>query len=96
MRGLDTDLLVRYVTRDDPEQFAATSRLFETSEARGEHLYVNTITLCELAWTLRGPRYGFDREAIARALEGLLAIPLFELQGRDRVRGRAIANFSPP
>lgn len=85
MRGLDTNLLVRYLTRDDRAQFALASRLFEGSEATGERLFINTITLCELVWTLRGRRYAFDREAIVSALEKLLATPLLEVQARDQV-----------
>ena len=29
MRGLDTNVLVRYVTKDDPSQFAVASELLE-------------------------------------------------------------------
>lgn len=92
MRGLDTNILVRYITQDDPPQFAVASDLIEGAESRGERLYVNMVVLAELAWVLRGSRYRYPRSAIAAAIEKLLDIPLFELQARDQVR-RALAEY---
>ena len=61
MRGLDTNVLVRYLTRDDDAQFAAASDLIEGAEHRSERLYLNIVVLCELTWVLRGSRYRFPR-----------------------------------
>lgn len=85
MRGLDTNVLVRYITRDDPVRFASASELIEQSEAMGQRLYVNTVVLSELAWVLSGSRYRFPRSLIAETFEKLLAIPLFEIEDRDEV-----------
>lgn len=85
MRGLDTNVLVRYITRDDPVRFALASELIEQSEAMGQRLYVNTVVLSELAWVLSGSRYRFPRSLIAETFEKLLAIPLFEIEDRDEV-----------
>lgn len=92
MRGLDTNLLVRYLTGDDPGQFAAASRFLVEHEAQGERLYLNTIALCELVWTLRSSRYRYSRDAIARVLDELLATRFFEIEGRDQVRA-ALADY---
>ncbi len=92
MRGLDTNILVRYITRDDPSQFAVASELIEQAELQGERLYVNTVVLSELTWVLRGSRYRYPRSAIAETIEKLLGIPLFELQSRDQVLA-AVAEY---
>ena len=84
MRGLDTNVLVRYLTRDEASQFATASELIEGAERRGERLYVNVVVLCELTWVLRGSRYRLTRSNIAETVEKLLDIPLFEVESRDQ------------
>jgi predicted nucleic-acid-binding protein len=44
------------------------------------------MVLCELAWTLGGRIYRFDRHAIAAAIENLLETAIFEFQSRDLIR----------
>ncbi len=92
MKGLDTNILLRFLTGDDPIQSAAARRLLEKGEAHGERFHVTTTVLCEMVWALRGGAYRQDRDAIAGAVEALLASRLFELQHRDLVR-RALAEF---
>jgi len=84
VRGLDTNLLVRYVTDDDPAQAAVVRALFRDMEAAGERLHVSCIVLCELCWTLRG--YDCSRDEIAAVLVKILATGLFEIQDSDLVR----------
>lgn len=86
MIGLDTNVLVRFITRDHPQQAESARMLFLQAEGRGERLRVSSIVLCELVWVLGGRTYGFDRHSIAAAIERLLEIPLFEVQERDLVR----------
>lgn len=85
MRGLDTNILVRYLTQDDPDQFASASDLIEQAEHDGDRLYLNAVVLCELVWVLRGRRYRHSRSEIAEMLDKLTEIPVFELQSRAQV-----------
>ncbi|MGZ5598183.1 MAG: PIN domain-containing protein [Usitatibacter sp.] len=71
MIGLDTNVIVRYVTQDDARQSAAASRLFErvlTTERPG---FVGLVTLCEIAWVL-ADCYDAGKARIATVIEGLL------------------------
>lgn len=72
MIALDTNVLARYMVRDDPRQTAAATRLIEsecTAEAPG---VVTLVVLCELVWVLdRG--YGYGRGDIAGVLRRILA-----------------------
>jgi predicted nucleic-acid-binding protein len=86
MRGLDTNPIVRYLTADDPAQAAVVKALFEDAEEAREQLFISSIALCEVVWTLRGRPYTLARREIATVLERLLATHLFELQDRDLVR----------
>jgi predicted nucleic-acid-binding protein len=85
MRGVDTNVLLRFITFDDPEQSPAAQRFIEGSEDEGERLFIAVVALCELAWTLRGPGYRYDRHSIAAVVERLLEMPLLEIETRDVV-----------
>ena len=92
MRGLDTNILVRFLTADDPEQAEAALRLVENTESAGDRLHVSNVVLVELVWVLRGGRYAFSRVEVADALGALLDATVFEIQDRDLIR-RAAAAF---
>jgi len=90
VRGLDTNILVRHVTDDDPAQSAVVRALFRKMEAEGERLHVSCIALCELCWTLRG--YEYSRRDISAVLAKMLETGLFEIQDSDLVR-RALEEY---
>lgn len=92
MRGVDTNVLVRLITQDNPEQASAVLSLLEDAEARDERFFVNAIVVCELAWTLRSRPYQFRRAAIAEALTTVLETRLFEIQDRELIQ-QAIADY---
>lgn len=90
MKGFDTNILLRLFVDDDPGQSRVARRLVEDLEAKGGRGFVTCVTLCELAWTLKG--YGFSRLDRAAAIEKLLAITVLEIQDRDLVR-RAVDQY---
>jgi len=51
MLAVDTNLLVRIVANDDPEQVRRATSLFET-----ERIFVPKTVLLETEWVLRYPR----------------------------------------
>jgi predicted nucleic-acid-binding protein len=92
VRGLDTNVLVRFLTADEPLQSETSRRLIEDTEATGERLHLSTLVLAELVWVLRGGRYCLSRLEVADILDDLLDTAVFEIQDRDLVR-RASAAF---
>ena len=78
MIGLDTNVLVRYLVRDDSAQAARADRELE-QDAR---FFIDSIVLCELVWVLEAG-YGFSRPRIVDALERILAAAPFEIESRD-------------
>jgi predicted nucleic-acid-binding protein len=92
MRGLDTNVLVRFITADDPNQSETARKLVDDLERDGERVHVTVVVLCELAWVLRGRLYGYDRPSIAAAINRLLETRVFAIQDRDVVR-RAVADY---
>lgn len=71
MEGLDTNVLVRYLTLDHAEQSARATEEIERAADRGKLLFTTDVVLCELVWVL-DRAYGYTRAEIVRALEGLL------------------------
>jgi predicted nucleic-acid-binding protein len=69
--GLDTNVLVRYITRDDRVQAARADRLMDSLSADSP-AFVNRIVLCELVWVL-GRGYRYERPAIAGVIETILS-----------------------
>ncbi len=80
--ALDTNILLRLLTHDDPEQLAAMGR-FLTIHA-GETYLVPDIALVEAVWTLRSA-FGWERAPIAAALRRLAAKPDVQFADPDRV-----------
>jgi predicted nucleic-acid-binding protein len=71
MIGLDTNVLVRYITQDDPEQAARATRLIETRCSSASPGRVALIVLCELAWVLRRA-YGCSKPQVVAVLDQIL------------------------
>ena len=69
MRAVDTNVVVRYLTGDDPAQ-AARARV--VIEAGG--VFVGTTILLESDWVLRSV-YGFSGSEVASALRALAGLP---------------------
>jgi predicted nucleic-acid-binding protein len=72
MDALDTNVLVRYLTRDDALQAAAAQCLVDAALDRGETLSVPVTVCVELDWVLRS-RFSFDKPAFIELLATLLA-----------------------
>ena|ERR1700753_1786248 len=92
MKGLDTNVLLRFIVDDDPPQAERVAALFEAAEKAGERLFISTIVLCELVWALRGPRYRLDRGQLAAVLDRILSVQLFQVQDQTLVR-RSLDDF---
>ncbi|TWA71452.1 putative nucleic-acid-binding protein [Azospirillum brasilense] len=71
MIGLDTNVLLRLVVEDDPDQAAKARTAVRALVADGEVCFVGDIVLCEFVWVLEGVMRR-DRETIARILDLIL------------------------
>ena len=92
MKGLDTNLLVRYLVKDDPEQAEKAIAYIQKVVASGENCFTNHLVLCELVWVLESA-YGYKKKDIADVLQKLLMTKQFEIEFKDTAR-RAINEYS--
>jgi predicted nucleic-acid-binding protein len=86
MTGLDTNVLVRYLTDDDPIQSGKASTLVEESVAKGEKLLVHPVVLCELVWVLE-TAYDYGRSEVAATLDRILRTAQFQIPDKETVWG---------
>jgi predicted nucleic-acid-binding protein len=91
MRGVDTNVLVRFLVRDDPEQARKAAEFLMVECSAEDPGLVNHIVLCELVWVL-GNFYAYERQAVARALSGILDAIQLNVPDREAVR-MAITQF---
>ena len=83
MIALDTNVLVRFLVADDPEQFEAARRSLARLGPAEESGFVADVVLAELVWVLRST-YEHSRGEILQALEALASADhlTFEDDGR--------------
>lgn len=84
MIGLDTNVVVRYLMQDDPEQAETATRLIDALTDQ-DPAFVSVVTLAEIHWVLRRA-YKVDREKAADVIQGLLAAEEILVEGPDVVR----------
>ena len=71
MIALDTNVLVRLVTRDNEAQARRAKAVFDAHGEKHGELFVSDIVLAELCWTL-SRSYELERTDIARTVRALL------------------------
>jgi predicted nucleic-acid-binding protein len=88
VKGLDTNVIVRYLTQDDRTQSRKANAIIDAALAGGERIHLDTVVVCELVWVLRSA-YGYDRATIVDALSKLLEAAQLSIDDRDRLRDAA-------
>jgi predicted nucleic-acid-binding protein len=77
--GLDTNVLIRYLVQDDPDQAARAAHLVEARCTVEEPGFVSRIVLCEIVWVLDSV-YRQGRAEIAAILDRLLRVAALEIE----------------
>ena len=71
MLGVDTNVLVRFLVRDNEAQFEKARKLIKREVAAGRRVFVSQLVLLETEWVLRS-RYSLPKNLIIEAISGLL------------------------
>lgn len=91
MIGIDTNVLIRFLVNDDPDQGRLARELFArlTPDAPG---FLPREVLLESVWVLERA-YRFDRATIVRAIEGLLESREIVVEAADDI-GLALSRYA--
>jgi predicted nucleic-acid-binding protein len=90
MIGLDTNILVRYLTQDDPIQSLRATEIIERRLTEGNPGFVSIVTMVETVWAL-DRAYRLTTTEIAAAVERMLQIDVLVLENEQEVFNAMIA-----
>jgi predicted nucleic-acid-binding protein len=79
MISVDTNVLVRFITNDEPRQAKRARALIE-----GHDILVTATVLLECEWVLRAG-YGFTADKIVRAFRSVLGLPRMHIEAADKI-----------
>jgi predicted nucleic-acid-binding protein len=82
--GIDTNVLVRYLTQDDPVQSARATRIFERMLTATDPGFISLVTLVETSWVLERS-YGRSGPEIAAIVERILQADTLVVQNEQEV-----------
>ena len=89
MTGLDTNVLVRYLVQDDPQQAARATQIMERELTEAVPGFIALVVLIETTWVLQR-LYRARREEIGQTVSDLLSTRSIVIENRDVV-ARALA-----
>ena len=83
MIALDTNVLIRFLVRDDIKQSRIVYNRFKLAETEQERLFVPLTVILEVIWVLESA-YGMSRDEILSSIKDLMQMPILEFE-TDRV-----------
>ena len=84
MIGLDTNVLVRYLSQDDPVQSAKATEILERRLTPQIPGFVSIVAMVETVWVL-DRAYGLTAQEIATAVEHLLQVEVLAIENEQEV-----------
>jgi predicted nucleic-acid-binding protein len=84
MIGLDSNILVRYFTQDDPGLSPKANDLIERQLGADKPGFISSVAMAETIWVLRSA-YAFDDAQIVAAIEIVIENDVFEVEHRQDV-----------
>ena len=85
MVALDTNVIVRFLVRDDEQQAQAVYRRFKQAEAERAVLFVPLMVVLELIWVLESA-YDKSRREIIAAIQDLRRMPVLGFENDDALQ----------
>jgi predicted nucleic-acid-binding protein len=84
MTGLDTNVIVRYLTQDDPLQSPLARQFIEDWLTEEDPGFISLVATVETVWVLQRS-HGFGDEEIAAAIERLLQADVLVVENEQEV-----------
>ena len=84
MIGLDANILVRYLTQDDPIQSPRATDIIEHRLTEAKPGFVSVVVMIETVWVLDRV-YGFAAQEVAAAVERMLQVEVLVIEKEQEV-----------
>jgi predicted nucleic-acid-binding protein len=81
---IDTNIFLRYLTKDDPVQFPRCRNLFKKAQNGEVHLVTSTLVIAELIWTLAS-YYRVPKEQIIEKVSIIIGSEAVQIPDRDLI-----------
>ena len=91
MKGIDTNVLIRYLVLDDRRQAEQAGKAIQTAADEGESLMLCDIVLVEAVWVLEDV-YQLPKTGIVTLLDKVFSTAQFAIEDRDIAR-QALDDF---
>ena len=85
MKGIDTNILIRFLIGDDAKQAKKVYNLFKNAEATKNELFVPLLVILELIWVLEAA-YEIPRAAILDSLNDLTLMPILKFEHQSTLQ----------
>jgi predicted nucleic-acid-binding protein len=89
MKALDTNVLVRFLTGDDPEQAKKVFNLLTSAEKENSRLFIPVAVILETIWVLESA-YEIPRDKIVEAISDILLLPILEFEQHNAIQKLAV------
>jgi predicted nucleic-acid-binding protein len=90
MIGLDSNILIRYVTQDDAIQSAKATTIIEQQLTEENPGFVSVVAMVETVWVL-DRAYGLSTQEIATAVERMLQTAVLVVEDEQEIFTAVIA-----
>jgi predicted nucleic-acid-binding protein len=78
VKGIDTNVLVRYIVQDDASQSKLATHFMEHECTVESPAFINGVVICEMVWVLESA-YNYPRDEIANVIEQILRTREFHI-----------------
>jgi len=85
VKALDTNILVRFLTKDNQQQAALVYKLFTKAETQQKVLFVPLLVVLETIWVLQSIYEISDKEILS-AMSELLLMPILEFEAQPAIQ----------
>ncbi len=85
MKGIDTNILVRFLTGDDEQQAKVVYNIFKKAESEKRELFVSLLVVLELIWVLESV-YEIPRAEILDSISNLLLLPILKFEHQSTLQ----------
>ena len=84
MKALDTNVLIRFLVRDNEQQAEIIYRIFKQAESDKKVLFVPLLVVLETVWVLESV-YKISRQEILDSINDLILMPILEFEAQSAI-----------
>lgn len=85
MKGVDTNILIRFLIGDDEQQTKKAYRIFKKIESEKKELFVPLLVILELIWVLESA-YEISRDEILDSISDFLLMPILKFEHQSALQ----------